>query len=129
MPGSGMSATRAPVALSCTCSTGLLPQPSTEKSSVLVANMAGRVRAPVTGIVFPLSAGWFVMASGVSPPGTIHRWSPAFMSIAVIRLYGGFRMGSPCAFGTRALPMIQRMSLLAESLTRPQTAGFVNEPT
>ena len=40
---------------------------------------------PVRGIVSPLSAGWFLMLSGVSPCAICQTMSPLFRSIAVMR--------------------------------------------
>src|SRR5262245_3113024 len=44
----------------------------------------------------PLSAGWFLTASGVSPAGTCHTISPFDKLIALIVAYGGLSSGNPC---------------------------------
>ena len=43
----------------------------------------------------PLSSAWFLMSSGVSPCAICHRISPRVMSMALMRPYGGFNIGSP----------------------------------
>src|SRR5687767_3621207 len=98
-PGKGMLAIGWPVFLSSTWRTAPLPQPSLMKRRVLVAITAGRVNAPVVGMSRPWSAGLVLMATGVSPPGTIHTWSPVLRLMAVTRLYGGFINGSPFTVG------------------------------
>ncbi len=50
---------------------------------------------PVRGMFRPFSSGWFLMSSGVSPCAICHRISPRFMSMAVMRPYGGFNERQP----------------------------------
>src|ERR1700674_2350817 len=66
-------------------------------SSVLVTrSVACRPMPPVFGgSVIPLSTGLFCTLGGVVPTGTIQANAPVLRLTAVIRLYGGFRMGSP----------------------------------
>src|SRR5262245_9370099 len=50
---------------------------------------------PSGGRSSPLSAGLFLMLSGVAPNGTCQRKSPVSRLIAVLRLYGGRSIGNP----------------------------------
>src|SRR4051812_24030985 len=47
-------------------------------------------------MVNPLSAGLFLMLSGVSPCATCQTFVPSFRFNAVMVAYGGFRIGRPC---------------------------------
>ena len=103
-PGSAISATMAPVALSRACSVGAPPHPSAVNSSVFVTSVTGRVARPVHGMSRPLSAGFSAISFGVGPLASCHRCSPLFMSIAVMRPHGGLISGNPCSHGSCAPP-------------------------
>ena len=76
--------------------------PSPEMSSVLVTSVPmppelppappGR---PVRGSVTPFSAGFSLIASGVSPCAICQAISPRVRSIALIRPHGGLTSGRP----------------------------------
>src|SRR5690242_987521 len=72
------------------------PEPSPANRSVLVTRSATCWDFPVGATLTPFRAGWVLIHSGLSPFGPVHRRSPVFRSIAVIRPYGGFTIGTPC---------------------------------
>ena len=84
-PGSGISASTSPVALSRAYRIGLPPHPSAVNSSVFVTSVTARVVRPVGGIVTPFSAGFSAISFGVGPFGIWNLSSPLFMSMAVMR--------------------------------------------
>ncbi len=58
-------------------------------------------------------AGW---SRGPSPFGTVQTISPVFMSIAVIRPYGGLNNGNPCGPPIRArVPFTKRQFVFSGS--------------
>ena len=60
-------------------------------SSVFVNSAWPRVGRPTGGRPSGFNRGWIAR----SPIGTIHRWSPVLRSMAVMRPYGGFHIGTP----------------------------------
>ena len=76
----------------------VIPRGSPATRSVLVTNVPTRPGCPVRGIERPLSAGWFLMLSGVSPCTACHTISPLLRSMALMRPYGGLTSGSPRTF-------------------------------
>src|SRR5262245_50729879 len=65
------------------------------------------------------------MLSGVAPNGTTHRNAPLSMSIAVMRLYGGFTRGSPRTFNPPPPPP---PSPLPPPPPAPRPAGAAPRP-
>ena len=77
--------------------------PSPAMTRVLVVSTPTRPVRPVRGIVTPLSAGWFVTASSVSPCTVCQRISPLLRSMAEIVPHGG-RMIGRLSMAMRAAP-------------------------
>src|SRR5216684_4938160 len=103
--GAGMKTapTSLPVALSYARSIaprapdGVVAKPASPAiTTVLVVSTPMIPERPVRGIFRPLSAGLFLMLSGVSPCGTCHTISPLSRLIAQLRPYGGLPSGKPC---------------------------------
>src|SRR5688572_21142304 len=69
----------------------------------------------------PARAGWLRISLDAPPIDLLHRCSPRFMSVAVTKLYGGLRMGSPCG---PAMPAVgartQSQFVLARSGARSE---------
>src|ERR1700726_546087 len=96
-------------------------------SKVLVTRSVGcRLMPPVFGNLTSLSDACSEKRAGVVPSGTIQANSPVLRLSAVIRLYGGFRMGSPL---TRRLALGPRENRRSDfgSLATVMTPGPVFE--